>query len=117
MTIEELTQAIRRDPDDAEAYYRRGDTYYRQGNYDKAIEDYSQAIRLDPGNAEYYHSRGMAYSQTDEMEQFITPDEAIADFEAVLRIKPYPFDGKPNFQVIWSDAQTMIDMIREARGY
>jgi len=48
----DFNQAIRLDPNNADAYYRRGDAYFWKQDYDRAIVDFNQAIRLDPNNAD-----------------------------------------------------------------
>ena len=45
-TISELDEAIQFNPEDATAYINRGYTYYKTGDYDRAIEDYDNAVRL-----------------------------------------------------------------------
>ncbi|GHT91375.1 hypothetical protein FACS1894140_1870 [Spirochaetia bacterium] len=37
--IEEYTQAISIDPNDADAYLNRGNAYYDKGDYDRVITD------------------------------------------------------------------------------
>jgi tetratricopeptide (TPR) repeat protein len=49
--IGDYSEAIRLDPNYANAYCGRGIAYYEVENYDKAISDYSEAIRLDPNLA------------------------------------------------------------------
>jgi tetratricopeptide (TPR) repeat protein len=46
--IADYGEAIRLDPEYAEAYYGRGLTYRNKGDLERAIADYSEAIRLDP---------------------------------------------------------------------
>ena len=59
--IEGFTEAIRLDPQYAQAYRNRGDAYYRLGEPERAIEDYDEAIRFDPQDTEAYNNRGYAY--------------------------------------------------------
>ncbi len=47
------------------AYTRRGASYGRKGEYDRAIADYTAVIRLDPNNAFAYNNRGTAYHLKD----------------------------------------------------
>ena len=56
--IADYNEAIRLDPLDAHAYYRRGVAWTLKDEYDKAIADYTEAIRLDPKDADNYHQRG-----------------------------------------------------------
>jgi serine/threonine-protein kinase len=58
--IAECSEAIRLNPDNAEAYRSRGDAYYEEDDYASAIEDYSKAIELDPNNVYAYHRRNVS---------------------------------------------------------
>ena len=46
--IADFTEAIRLNPNDAEAYYSRGCEYFEKGDHDRAIADFTEAIRLNP---------------------------------------------------------------------
>ena len=59
--IKDYTKAIELDPRDTHAYYNRGNTYYKKGQYDQAIKEYTKAIELNPKLAEAYDDRGFAY--------------------------------------------------------
>jgi tetratricopeptide (TPR) repeat protein len=65
--IEKYTEAIRLDPDYADAYSSRGTAYCAEGDYDKAIDDYNEAIRIKPDYAIYYSSRSYAIKQKKGM--------------------------------------------------
>jgi len=80
--ILEFTEAIRVDPNYAEAYFRRGDTYDERGDYDRAIADYTQAIRLDPNYAKAYYYRGLTYNNKNDY------DRAIADYTQAIKLDP-----------------------------
>jgi TPR repeat len=59
--IEYLTNAIKLQPDYADAYYRRGAAYNDLGQFQQSIEDYNEAIRLKPNYADAYNDRGIVY--------------------------------------------------------
>jgi tetratricopeptide (TPR) repeat protein len=59
--IEDFSQAIKLDPNNAEYYYKRGVTYGNLNQHQKAIEDFNEAIRLNPKYAEAYSNRGFVY--------------------------------------------------------
>ncbi|MDP8227814.1 MAG: tetratricopeptide repeat protein [Candidatus Electryoneaceae bacterium] len=61
--IECYANAIRLNPQYADAYNNRGIAYYAKGAYDRAIQDYDEAIRLNPQYADAYHNRGIAYEK------------------------------------------------------
>jgi tetratricopeptide (TPR) repeat protein len=80
--IADYTQALRLDPNDANAYYWRGYVYSNKGDYDLAIADYTQSLRLDPNDASVYYWRGSAYRNKEDY------DQAIADYTQAIRIDP-----------------------------
>jgi tetratricopeptide (TPR) repeat protein len=46
--IGEYNEAIRLDPQYAQAFYNRGIAWYGKGELDKAIKDFNDAIKIDP---------------------------------------------------------------------
>jgi tetratricopeptide (TPR) repeat protein len=76
--IAEYTEAIRRNPNDANAYYQRGVRYQEMGEAEKAIIDFTEAIRLKDPRANY--NRAAAYKKKKEY------DKAIADYSAVIAL-------------------------------
>jgi tetratricopeptide (TPR) repeat protein len=58
--IEDFNQALRLNPDLAEAYTYRGTIRHGKGDHLGALQDYNQALRINPRNAEVYSSRGIA---------------------------------------------------------
>jgi Tfp pilus assembly protein PilF len=80
--------------------YNRGNAYYWEGDYDRAIADYNQAIRLDPNHYQTYFNRGWVYSYKG------MNDRAIEDYNATLRIDPNDANARNN-----------LETARRARGY
>lgn len=56
----ERTEAIRRAPNDAEAYFKRGLMYRDQKLYNESIADLTTSIKITPWNEKYYCARGCA---------------------------------------------------------
>jgi TPR repeat protein len=52
-----LTDAINRNPQDADAYYKRGNVLARLREYDLAGKDFGRAIELNPRDAQAYNNR------------------------------------------------------------
>jgi tetratricopeptide (TPR) repeat protein len=64
------------------AYYNRGNAYFGEGEYDRAIADYAQAIALDPKFKVAYFNRGDTYRLKGDY------DRAIADFTHAIALDP-----------------------------
>src|SRR5262245_31171616 len=68
--VESCTRVIeaRGTPHDTlvDAYHWRGNAYYDEQDYARAIADYSEAIRLDPEDGDRFYNRGTAYQLTHD---------------------------------------------------
>lgn len=80
--IEYLNNAIKLQPDYAEAYIGRGFAYFSLGQHQRAIEDFNKAIRLKPDNTDAYVSRGLSYNGLGQYQR------AIEDYNEAIRLKP-----------------------------
>ena len=80
--IMEINEAIKLNPDFAEAYLARGMVYYNQGDYARAIEDLTHAIQLDSDNSEAYINRGEVYSTQEDYVR------AAEDFRRAMQLDP-----------------------------
>lgn len=80
--LESLTEVIRRNPNDPEAYNTRGTVYARIGEFSDAIADFTKAIQLDPKNTTAYTNRALALRQTKRN------DLALADFDRAIESNP-----------------------------
>ena len=73
-SIAYLTQAIRRNPDDADAYKDPRKVCYEKGHYDLAIANFTKGIEIKPDYADTYMLCGLAYLKKGEITR------AIADY-------------------------------------
>src|SRR5665213_1174803 len=69
------SDAIKRNPDDANALEARGNAYMQEKHFDQAISDYSQVIRLKPHYTTAYLNRATAY-RLNEHYANATPDHS-----------------------------------------
>jgi TPR repeat protein len=111
-----LTDAINRNPQDADAYYKRGNILARLREYELASKDFGRAIDLNPSDPQAYNNRcwvnvalgqgQMAVNDCNEAIRLRSGyadaldsrglanlqlgrlDSAIADFNEALRLKP-----------------------------
>ena len=80
--IENLTQAVRNNPELATAYYNRSSAYLELGEYQKVIEDTTQALQINSNLADAYLNRSAARLELGEYQK------AIEDASQALQINP-----------------------------
>jgi tetratricopeptide (TPR) repeat protein len=85
--IADLTQAIRLNPDNAQAYTNQGLARAALGDTPGAIADLSQAIEIDPSLALAYYNRGFVRSQLQDYQG------AIEDFNQAIQLNPQDGDA------------------------
>jgi uncharacterized protein involved in outer membrane biogenesis/tetratricopeptide (TPR) repeat protein len=81
-TIAKLDDAIKQHPKDANAFYRRGQVYAENGDYDHAVADFDEAVRLNPRDPEALNNRCWARAVLGQL------PAAITDCSEALRLKP-----------------------------
>jgi len=81
-TITDYGKATELNPDNADAYCKRGEAYAEIGEYGQAIADYSKAIELDSGHALAYFNRAYACGEIGEY------NKAIADYSKAIELNP-----------------------------
>jgi tetratricopeptide (TPR) repeat protein len=113
--IAEAEAALQRDPNDAQAYYKRGWAYLFKGDYTRALSDLDEVTRIDPKLVPAYVARCRARAQLQQKSalddcneaialkphdasiietrgsaysMLVQFDEAIADYDEALRIDP-----------------------------
>ncbi len=79
--IAEFNEAVRLDPNDAEAYRLRGDAWGFKRDNDKAIADYDESIRLDPNDPRAPSARAILVEAK-------LKSAAIAPLDDAVRRKP-----------------------------
>ena len=80
--ITDYSEAIRLNPNYANAYNNRGLARAELGDKQKAIGDYNEAIRLNPNLVLAYYNRGSARAELGDKQG------AIGDYDQALRIDP-----------------------------
>ncbi|MBD2570194.1 tetratricopeptide repeat-containing S1 family peptidase [Anabaena lutea] len=75
-------EAIKINPNYAEAYYNRGNARSDLGDKQGAIADYNQAININPNDAQAYYNRGVVRSALGDNQG------AIADYSQAININP-----------------------------
>ena len=109
--IENYTQAIKLDPNNAYAYFNRGVAKAKLKGYPEAIKDYTEAIRLDPNSAEAYYNRGGVKSDLGDYQ------EARKDYDKAIEIDPKnapAYNNRGIAKALLKDYQGAIQDLTEA---
>lgn len=80
--IARWTEALAKNPEDTEAYMRRGIAYLRSYFIHKALPDLDRALELNPNLALAYIHRGRAHRRLNRL------DQAIANYNRALELEP-----------------------------
>jgi TolB-like protein/DNA-binding winged helix-turn-helix (wHTH) protein/Tfp pilus assembly protein PilF len=83
--LDEVSLALKLDPDLADAYVARGVMYWTHGNqfpHERAILEHKRALQLDPNLAEAHHELGKIYLHIGLL------DRAEQELRAALRLDP-----------------------------
>jgi tetratricopeptide (TPR) repeat protein len=120
--ISYFTDKIRQNPNDDNAYFRRGMAWDAKNELQIAVKDLSDAIRINPNEANWFYSRGIIYTNLREYQKALADDteairlnpnnalyrngrgvdyrdlkefdKAIADFDEAIRLEP----ANPNYR-------------------
>ncbi len=84
MALLAFNEAIRLDPNAAQAYNGRGVVHALRDELDQALADCCEALRLDPWNPEFYRTRGYVYGRLGQEEQSRTDLAKAEEFETAL---------------------------------
>jgi tetratricopeptide (TPR) repeat protein len=86
--IKAYDEAIRLDPQYADAWYNKGNILYVLHNkYDEAIQAYDEVIKIDPQNDSVWNYKGNALTYQGKY------DEAIKAYDRAIEINPHFYDG------------------------
>jgi tetratricopeptide (TPR) repeat protein len=110
--IADLTKAIQLNPNYAEAYFERAETYFRWAKAyrtlhmkAKILEDYTRSIQLNPQYAVAYYQRGNVYALVGNQQA------ALADYSKVIQLNSQYADAyyqRGNIYVQIGDQQAAL---------
>lgn len=113
-TIAPLTQAIKANPKNASAWFKRGNAYYKLGKYDLAVSDLTQSLTLDPDNTKATRSRGNAYYKLNNLDSAIIDFSEVledsADDKGVLQLRGDAYRVKNEYRASAQDYSDFIDI-------
>jgi tetratricopeptide (TPR) repeat protein len=80
--INQYQEAIRFNPDDADAHENLGIALKRRGEFGEAILQFREAIRIKPDHVDAHYNLGASLINQGQV------DEAISEFQEALRLRP-----------------------------
>jgi tetratricopeptide (TPR) repeat protein len=98
-------EAIRLQPDYADAYYNRGSVLFAKGRIDEAIADWEKTLQIQPNDADAHTGLGNALLGKGSLQ------EAIAHYEKALALAPEDPHSRNN--VAWVLATASDASIRD----
>jgi len=102
----DFEQALRLNPDFAEAHLNRGELALEAGRFEDAIADFNESIRLRPNYPEARYNLGAARHGLGRNA------EAVSDYEAALRLRPAYPDAENNLGTALVDLGRIPEAIR-----
>ena len=105
--IEQYTEALRLNPDIAEAHNGLATVYLRQGRLSEAMEHYAEAIRIQPGFAQAHSNRGTVLGIQGKT------GEAVEEFRTALKINPGDAEMHYNLGYALADDGKLDDAIAQ----
>ena len=134
-------QALRINPNYAEAHHNLGLAYYYLGKLEEAVGEYKQALRIAPNCAEAHNSLGQTYYFLNKLEESVEEykqalriapnyaeahnnlglsyraqrefEEAIAEYQHALRVNPNYVEAHCNLGVVYRVQGKLDDAMRE----
>ena len=80
--IDELSSALKDNPEDVLGYLTRGVAYMKIERADSALGDFDKAIEIKPEHFRAHHLRGLAFSSLGEH------DKALSSFDKAIELNP-----------------------------
>lgn len=108
--IDQFTEALRIDPDYAEAHNNLGYALLVTGRTSAAIEQCKEALRIDPTYAHAHNNLGNALAQTGRA------SEAIDHYKQTLRMSPNSADAHSNLGAALAQMGRISEAIEELKA-
>ena len=109
--IDSFKQALKINPENAEAYNNIGNVLHTKGDQEAAIGSYKKALKIKPDYAEAYSNMGNALNAKGD------PDASISSYKQALKIKPDYAEAYYNMGIALKDKgdpEAAIDSYRRA---
>jgi tetratricopeptide (TPR) repeat protein len=105
--IQMLTELVKREPENRNAWVRLGHNYFDSDQMMKAIEAYDQALKLDGNDANVLTDQGVMYRRVGWY------DKAIANFKKAAQINPGHLQSLFNLGIVYRYDTNELDKARK----
>jgi tetratricopeptide (TPR) repeat protein len=102
--LEDAQEAVRQNPNDANAHYNLGVSYAKSGRHQESIPFFKEVIRINPNFSAHY-GLGVSYAKLGQYQ------EAIASFKEVIRINPNFAEAHYNLGLSFGRTKNGFDAI------
>jgi serine/threonine protein kinase/Flp pilus assembly protein TadD len=109
MAIGEYREALRLNPDLADAHNNMGTALRAKGRLEEAIREYLVALNLKPGHAMARHNLGLSYACSGDY------DSAIQEYMGAIRLKPAFVEARINLGLALAMKGRLEEAIDEYR--
>jgi tetratricopeptide (TPR) repeat protein len=116
--LKDYDQAIRLDPNNAQAYANRGSAFHAKKQYDRALADYAKSLALKPDNATAWAYQGDSYYYAGK------PEDAIKSFANAIKYSPdwmWPYNDRGELYLDRDDFELAIkdfdNVVRTSSAY
>lgn len=86
LALDDINQAMKLKPDDADVYYLRGFAYRALGQYQRALEESNRAIGMDPSFAAAYANRAFAHKALGNASQARSDARRAHDLDPTVKV-------------------------------
>jgi tetratricopeptide (TPR) repeat protein len=90
-----------------DAFKKRGVTYTKLKQFEKAVQDFDQAIKLNPKHTNAFNNRGVAYTGLKQFEK------AVQDFDQAIKLNPKHANAFNNRGVAYADLKQFEKAIQD----
>jgi tetratricopeptide (TPR) repeat protein len=109
-TIDNCSQLIETNPEDANAYFRRAQSRALKGDLQGAIADYTETLRFNPHYAEAHYRRALSHSALGNKAA------ATYDFQRAILYTPVEIDAEIEYSYTHSTPLTIPPILLSAQS-
>lgn len=112
--VSALTDTIRKNPKNIDAYFKRGLVYLRKSQYEQAVSDYTRVIELNPEYTLAYYNRALAYLNMGKYDGSISDNSRAIELDSqqanAFNNRGYSYFMKGQYDIAIADYSKAIEL-------